>query len=202
MKAINSRILNTNDENSIRILGMLHNSFEIGFKSCHTVIPKKWLQEKNLTAEITGVCYNAGQIHRRKNLLFNEELEKTGFLVKSRVQTKEEQISYTVFGKRSVIFPLKNISGQVINLYAVCIKNNKTSFLNNDGIYPEYPGADTEELIITPTIIDAATILQAGAIKDKTAVISLFDGDLKPQHLNAIAILKQLKSLVWIQYNN
>jgi hypothetical protein len=194
------QILKTTDAEFIRILGKLHKSLETGMRSGNTDIAKQWLQERKLTSEITGACYNSGQIHHRKGHSFKKELAKTGFLKMSRIQSKENQVSYAIFGKLSIIFPLRNKNQEVINFYAIGINNNKNAYLNEDGIYPKYPEPATEKLFIVPTAIDAATISESCILKEKETVMSLFDGELRPQHIEAITNLKQLKNIVWIEY--
>jgi hypothetical protein len=193
------QILKTNDAEYIRILGRLHKSLETGMRSGNTDIAKKWLQERKLTSEITGACYNSGQIHHRKDQSFKEELARTGILKRKNVAPVKGRIPYIIFGRLSIIFPLRNKDQEVINFFAVGVEKNKTAFLNNDGIYPKYPGYYTEKLYILPSVLETATFLQAGVMKGNSAVMSLFDGKFKPQHYEAISALTQLKEITVIE---
>jgi hypothetical protein len=193
------QILKTTDADFIRIIGRLHKSLENGMRSAKTELAKKWLQERRLTYEATGACYNSGQIHHHKQQPFKNDLMKIGFLKISNAATNAGQIPYTAFGRLSVIFPLRNMDNQAINFYAIGVQNNKTMFLNDDGIYPRYPGYYTERLFIVTSILDAATILQSGALKGNEAVISMFDGQFKAQHYEVISALKGLKEIKVIE---
>lgn len=191
-------VLKTTDADFIRIMERLHKSLENGMRSAKTTSARRWLQERGLTYEATGACYNSGQIHHRRQQPFKDDLMKIGFLKISTAATNAGQIPYTAFGFMSVIFPLRNMDNQVINFYAIRVKNNKTAFLNDDGIYPKYPGNYTERLIIVYSALDAATVLQSGALKSGEAVMSLFDGQFKRQHYQAISALKELKEITAI----
>lgn len=62
-----------------------------------------------------------------------------------------------------ITFPLKDKSGNITSLYGRSISDLKGSnhyyLKNRKGLYPSYPGQETETLIITEAIIDAATLL-------------------------------------------
>ncbi len=192
------KILKTTDADFIQIIGRLHKSLENGMRSAKNETAKKWLQERKLTYEPTGACYNSGQIHHHKQQPFKDDLMKIGFLKLSNAATNAGQIPYTAFGIMSAIFPLRNKDNQVVNFYAIGVKNNNTMFLNDDGIYPRYPGYYTERLFIVNSALEAATVLQSGALKGNEAVMSTFEGLFKKQHFEAISVLKELKEIVVI----
>jgi len=194
------QILKSTEVDFIRIFRQLHKSFENGMRSVKSQIAKKWLLERKLTYEATGACYNSGQIHHRKQQPFKDDLIKIGFLKKSNAATNAGQIPYNAFGGHSMIFPLRNKDNEVINFYAVGTENNKTMFLNDDGMYPKYPEYYTEQLYITPSILDAATILQSRTLRGNEAVISMFEGQFKAQHFEAITALKELKIIILFEY--
>lgn len=198
MKTIELRT--TENKEFIRIMGVLHKSLNNGIRSANAIKPRQWLLEKKLSIEISSACFNSGQIHHRKQQSFKDELESIGFLRKSNVPTNNGQIPYTTFGANSIIFPLKNEKNQTINLYAININNQKTEYLNQEGIYPYYPHQDTKKLYIVPAILDAATLLESRIPDNKESVISLFDGELKPQHEQVIKQLNHLQQIVFIEY--
>ncbi len=196
------QLLKTNDEEYIRIISGLHKSLVNGMRSGKTNIAKRWLQERKLTSEISGACYNSGQIHHRKEQSYKDELESTGFLTECNAPTNNGQIPYTIFGRYSIIFPLRNKDQDVINFYAISLKDNNTSFLNEDGIYPRYPKHLTEKLYVVTSVIEASVLLEARAMNENEAVMSLFDGEFKPQHYGVISELKNLKEIIIIEKKN
>lgn len=159
---------------------------------------REWLKQKQLNAEQTMACFNSGQLHHRKEIEFKEALERIGFMKKSNVGTNCDSIPYTVFGTYSIMFPLRNTKNEIVNFYAIGLKNNKTSFLNHEGLYPNYPHELTKKLYITDNIIDCATLMESKILDNREAVIALYDGVFLEQHVKIIQGLKNLTEVVQI----
>lgn len=194
---------NQNMENSKKeILAMIHKSLANGIRNAKADVPRNWLKERNLTLESSGAVFNSGQMHHRKPQEFKEALESVGFLTQSDVPTNNGQVPYTSFGNYSVMFPLKDEHGDVVNFYAIRIKNNQTAYLNSEGIYPAYPHEGIRKLYIVNSIIGAATILEAKVLDNKEAVMALFDGEIMPQHEEVLKRLTQLEEVIWVEQPN
>jgi hypothetical protein len=160
---------------------------------------REWLKQKQLNAEQTMACFNSGQLHHRKEIEFKEALERIGFMKKSNVGTNCDSIPYTVFGTYSIMFPLRNTKNEIVNFYAIGLKNNKTSFLNHEGLYPNYPHELTKKLYITDNIIDCATLMESKILDNREAVIALYDGVFLEQHVKVIQGLKNLTEVIQIR---
>jgi hypothetical protein len=186
------------EKERIELLSYVYRSLSNGIRSAKANAPREWLAEKGLSVEVTGACFNSGQIHHRKEQSFKDSLEQVGFIKRSAVPTNAGQIPYTVFGIYSIIFPLRDEDSKIVNFYAASVKKEKTEYMNEDGIYPSYPHAMTETLFITEDILDAATLLEAKVLDNREAVIALHDGKLMSQHSDAISSLKVLKEIVLI----
>ncbi|MFW5781223.1 MAG: toprim domain-containing protein, partial [Bacteroidota bacterium] len=85
--------------------------------------------------------------------------------------------------KHCLIFPLKDKEGKVCSLYGRRITESNGYNLeygrhyysgNRRGLYPCYPNPETEILILTEAIIDAATLLQMPKITSQFTVLSCF----------------------------
>jgi argonaute-like protein implicated in RNA metabolism and viral defense len=76
------------------------------------------------------------------------------------------------------------------------MKTPTEEYLNQEGIYPNYPHPLTKRLFVVPTVIDVASLLQSKALENREAVIALHNGELLPQHLEAIKALTELEELV------
>ena len=188
-------------ENIVRIqtleqINIMQNLFRRLNHGIYYPTPQKFLEKMKLNTIYPTLAFNSGQIHHRAKQSFKDQLENIGFITKSHVITNNKQQGYRIFGKQSVLFPLKNESNEIINLCALSLENGKTTFLNFDGLYPNYPKKTAHRLILAPTVVETATILEANAIKENEAVISLFNGELKQQHLDAIRSLKKLKEII------
>jgi DNA primase len=85
--------------------------------------------------------------------------------------------------KHCLIFPLKDKNGNTVSLYGRRITGSTGYNLeygkhyyseNRSGLYPCYPNPETEILILTEAIIDAATLLQVPEITSQFTVLSCF----------------------------
>uniref|UniRef100_UPI0004784880 CHC2 zinc finger domain-containing protein n=1 Tax=Anaerophaga thermohalophila TaxID=177400 RepID=UPI0004784880 len=85
--------------------------------------------------------------------------------------------------KQCITFPLKDKNGNIVSLYGRRITESNGYSLeygkhyyseNRRGLYPCYPDEDTEILIFTEAIIDAATLLQVPEITEHFKILSCF----------------------------
>ncbi|HXA02804.1 MAG TPA: hypothetical protein VNW99_12495 [Cytophagaceae bacterium] len=187
------------DKEKIELLAFVHRSLSNGIRSAKSTAPREWLAKNGLSFEVTGACFNSGQIHHRKEQSFKDALEESGFLKKSNAPTNAGQIPYTVFGNYSVIFPLRNNHNDVVNFYASSIEKEKTAYMNEEGIYPGYPDELIKKLFITENILDAATMLESKVMDNREAVIALCNGKLLRQHEEAISKIKELNEVIIIR---
>ena len=161
----------------------------------HTcVLAKKWLEQHALNQSETQAGYISPRVHQNKPSEFKTEFEAVGLLKPHRKQT-----GHLLFGKNSIVFPLKDEENKIVNFCAIGIESKKTEFLNQQGLYPNFPPATTEKLFITKTILDAATILQCKTLKQDESVIALYNGAWMTAHTEAIEKLKRLKEVIVIE---
>lgn len=186
--------------NKIEILKMIHTSMNNGIRSGKSILARDWLKDRSLSIELTQACYNSGQIHHRKSDAYIEELLSVGFLTKSDAPTTTGKKGHGCFAKDSIVFPLRDKNGDVVNFYGIRIQtvSEITGYLNQEGIYPAYPPKQTTILYITKNIMDAASLMESKQLENRDAVMALFDGELKPQHIEAIKELTQLKEIIFI----
>lgn len=97
-----------------------------------------------------------------------------------------------------MVFPLKDKSGNVVSLYGRNIeskgKDDRHFYLpGRSGLYPCYPTAETETVIITESIIDAATLQLYTVYKE----LSLYGTNvLDEEHKEALQSLPNLKEII------
>ncbi|MFW5991560.1 MAG: CHC2 zinc finger domain-containing protein, partial [Candidatus Nanoarchaeia archaeon] len=132
--------------------------------------------------------------------------------------------------KHCIIFPLKDKNGNITSFYGRRITESKGYSAehgkpacagasagkhyyseNRSGLYPGYPPKDTETLIITEAIIDAATLIKItgkdkalpclnglNGLNSKTAILSAYGTNgLTREHKDAIKALENLKEVVF-----
>ena len=180
----------------------LFRSFQMGIRSKRAETPRQYVEALQLDYNRLEIGFNSGQFHHRKDEAFRKPFIELGILKKSNAAVRsEEMTAYTCFGAYSIVFPLKDRSGNIVNFHATRIKleSQPTKYLNDKGIYPHYPDPLTRTLYITANILDAATMLQANLLNKREEVMALYDGDMKPQHYQAIERLQQLEQIIVIK---
>jgi DNA primase catalytic core len=155
-----------------------------------------YLQSRAIDYKQHETGYNTGDWHHKLNEKnFIASCEQYG-LLKARAAA-----GFTVWAKDCIIFPLKNQENKIISLYGRSISNNEESrhfYLNNrSGLYPGYPALTAKKLILTESIIDAASLLQQQTIKNNYEILSLYGTNgLTDEHIKAITELPQLEEII------
>ena len=183
-------------------LETLFQSFETGIRSSKAVKPKEYLKSIGLDYTEMRIGFNSGQFHHRETQEAKDRFEALGVIKKSDAGVNNEELTaYTVFGRYGVVFPLLNKNNEIVNFFAVRFEmaTPKEDYLNNEGIYPKYPNSNAKRLYITPTLMDCASLLQSKVLENKEAVIALQNGELLPQHLEAIKSLYELEEIIIIK---
>lgn len=196
---ISSTNVNWNEKTEIELLSLVYEYASNGLRIGKSTKAREWLSKRKLNAEYTMACFNSGQLHHRKAREFKEALERIGFMKPSNHASNCESTPYTVFGNFSVMFPLRNEEKEIVNFYAVSLRNGKTSFLNHKGLYPAYPHELTRKLYITENIVDAATLIESKVMDNREAVIALYNGVMLEQHIEVIKGLKHITEVIQIK---
>ena len=199
---INSPVLDKKDK--IIFLEKIFAYFQNGLhmsKIGNEYLQQRSLDKGKLAAVGCAIGYNSGQYHHRSNTHLIEGSVKYGLLIPSD-KNNTGGAGYNVWGKMSVVFQLKNKQGQTISFYARSIYDTKTSkhyyMRNSEGLFPAYPMANTKHLLITESIIDAATLLQHTEIISQFTILSAYGTNrLTDEHLIAIKDLKELEELIF-----
>ncbi|TRW95860.1 toprim domain-containing protein [Flavobacterium gawalongense] len=189
----------------------LGNMFQYFKNAVHSSKPtQEYLQSRALDFKQIEVGYNAGQFHhgtRKEESLINQCVEY-GLLIDKNIVGRTGEKAYNIFGKWSIVFPLKNRHEQVVSLYFRSILNEKESkhfyLKNRTGLYPNYPKKETRKLILTESIIDCASLLQITEIIQKTLDTELVEvlacygtNGLNEEIQNAILDLKELEEIIF-----
>lgn len=184
-------------------LNQLFQSFETGIRSGKADKPKQYLKSIGLDYNSLRIGFNSGQFHHREAQEVKDHYEQLGVLTKSDVGVRDKDMTaYTVFGRYGLVFPLMDKDNQIVNYFALRfdMATPQEDYLNDNGLYPNYPHSSTKRLFITPTLLDAASLLQAKALDQREAVLALHNGELLPQHLEAIEGLQELEEIIIIKY--
>jgi hypothetical protein len=186
----------------MKTLETLFQSFETGIRNGKANKPKEYLKSIGLSYNELRIGFNSGQFHHRQGQEIKDNFERLGVLVKSIANVREEGMTaYTVFGSYGVVFPLVDRENTIVNYFAIRfdMATPVEQYLNDEGIYPSYPNGNTRRLFITPTLIDAASLMQSKALDHREAVMALHEGEFLIQHVEAIKGLKDLEEIIMIK---
>jgi DNA primase len=162
----------------------------------HTKKAQEYLQSRCLDWQQMEVGYNAGTLHQEeRNKYLTASCQQAG-IIKEAANGK----GFSTWAKDCIIFPLKNKENKIISLYGRSITDNKEQrhfyLQNRSGLYPHYP-KPTTKLILTESIIDAASLLQQKEITAHYEILSLYGTNgLTAEHLEAIAGLSKLEEII------
>lgn len=183
-------------------LETLFKSFEIGLRMPKATKPKAYLKTLGLDYSDLRIGFNSGQFHHNKPQEIKDQLEALGVIQKSDAGVnKKHLVAYSVFGHYGIIFPLINKQNEIVNFFAVRfnLDSPKEAYLNQEGIYPAHPPPLTKRLYIVPTILDCASLMQSKVLENRESVMALHNGELLPQHLEAIKALHELEEIIIIK---
>ncbi|WP_256012521.1 CHC2 zinc finger domain-containing protein [Desertivirga xinjiangensis] len=165
---------------------------------------QEYISSRKLDFTKLEIGYNAAQFHHgtRKDETLIEQCLKYGLLIDAGQTARTGEKAYRVFGKSCIVFALKNKAGQISGLYfrsTLNTENAKHFYLKDrSGLYPGYPKAETRKLIITESIIDAATLLQIKTITENYSVLAAYGTNgLNEEMVNAIKELKELEEITF-----
>jgi len=165
---------------------------------------KEYLESRCLDFTKTEVGYNSGQFHHgtRKDEALIKSCVKYGLLLDLGTKSRTGNPAYKPFGKWGVVFALKNKQNQIVSLYFRSTLEDKKQrhfyLRDRQGLYPNYPKSTTRRLILTESIIDAATLLEQEKIKAHYEVLALFGTNgLTEEHTKAITELKELEEIIF-----
>ncbi|WP_127123028.1 CHC2 zinc finger domain-containing protein, partial [Chryseotalea sanaruensis] len=141
----------------------------------------------------------------RASLLRNDRRMKA-YLEERHLDADKLEIGYNAGThyahlKGCLIFPLKDRLGVIVSFYGRSIYNKEEArhfyLKDRKGLYPCYPRPETQQLILTEAIIDAATLLQDEAITTNNNILACYGTNgFTVEHEQAIKGLKQLREVI------
>lgn len=156
---------------------------------------RAYAESRNLDWQALKIGFIGGDISKKWNETYKEQAEKTGLLSRNTAG------NYHHHFKNALVFPLVNSSGQVVSVYGrsvnACpdrsIGDKKHIYLKGErqGLYPKYPDPETENLILTESIIDAASL------PDKYTSLALYGTNgFTGEHAQVMKSLSRLKEII------
>jgi DNA primase len=157
-------------------------------------LASRGLKQQTPTEQGTEVGFNSGNFHQRENKHLTDSLTRYGLL-------KKTNSGHAVFGKNCLTFPLKDKQNKITGLYfreTDDSKENRHYYLKGqEGLYPKYPDPETKTIVLTESIIDAASLLQLPDIANQYAVLACYGTNGLTEEIKlAIKDLKELKETI------
>jgi DNA primase len=199
----------------VEVLSKIFTYFKNGVSSSPTA--KAYLESRNLDYKKIEVGYNTAQFHHgnRKDEQLINDCVKYGLLIDKNIIARTGDKAYQVFGKNCICFALKNNKNEIVSLYFRSAAASlpvapsvpeapegteaKHFYLKDrSGLYPCYPSKSTNKLILTESIIDAATLLQNPKITSEYSILACYGTNgLNDEILNTIKELNQLSEIIF-----
>lgn len=196
---------NNTDIKSTEALYSLYVTFKNGLINHRATEPRDFLKTIGLDFQKLYLGFNSGQFHHNKDEVFKQPYIDLGVLIPTGGKgNAKDRTPSTVFAQKSIIFPLKNSRGEIVNYYGYrfTLKEPVGEYLNNYGVYPEPPSKWANRLFITDNIIDSATLCQCKILENRDSVISLKDGELTEDIIGCIEALSELEYVVLLTASN
>ncbi|GAL87780.1 hypothetical protein MYP_5011 [Sporocytophaga myxococcoides] len=152
-----------------------------------------YCKERNLDYE----KYEIGSLEERYHRNWNAALKASALEI--GLLTEQENKSLSPVLRNCLVFPIRNKSGQIVNLYGRSITRKNHYYLKgrHQGLYPCYPKAETQRLIVTESIIDAATLAQYITDESYGILACYGTNGFTAEHEEAIKALKGLEEIIF-----
>jgi len=191
-----------NEPSRIEVLTNMFTYFKNGVSSSKQA--REYIESRSLDYRKTEVGYNSGQFHhgKRKDEVLINSCIKYGILLDLGTKSRTGNAAYKPFGKWCIVFPLKNEKGQIVSLYFRSTLEGKKQrhfyLKDRQGLYPNYPSKKTKRLILTESIIDAASLIEQEGVKSKYEILSLYGTNgLTKEHVEAMSQIEDLQEIIF-----
>ena len=175
----------------IEILQSLWTNFVVSFKSPRCKA-RAYAESRGLSLE--GLGYNTGSWHKRKDRTEEElnQAEEIGYL---RLSTFNK--GRNAWGKNCLIFPLKNEENKVVSFYGRAVKVSGHYYLpNRTGLYHAYPSKKATKIILTESVIDAASLSVIEELKDYEVLALYGTNGYTAEHKKALQSCGELEEVI------
>jgi DNA primase len=165
---------------------------------------RDYCKKRNLDYSKIEIGFNSGQFHhgeRRTEELIQNSLA-VGLLLDNGLKTSSGEIAYSIFGKYSLVFALKNKENEIVSFYFRSVLDEQKAkhfyLKNRTGLYPNYPNPKTKKLILTESIIDCASLLQIDEVVKNYSVLACYGTNgLNEEIQKAVLELTELEEIIF-----
>jgi DNA primase len=194
------------DQDRIELLTKAFTFF--GNANKQTQIAKDYLEARKLGAgfgkgQFLEVGFNGARYHYRGGMNEQEaKLWEEMGMIRLLGSKSGDRNNYRSWAKDCIIFPLKNKRDQIVSLYGRSVANEDDQkhyyMTGRKGLYPSHPRGCVKQLILTESIIDAASLIVAGILTAELAVLACYGTNgLTAEHIKAIEASKEITEIIF-----
>ncbi len=142
---------------------------------------KSYLKSRGLSTKNVG--YHSGQLHKGK---LSEQAKLVGLITGDNKP----------WAANCVIYPLKDALDKVVSLYGRSLTTGHFYLPGRNGLYPCYPSKKAKRIILTESIIDAASLLAIKALKDYEVLALYGTNGFTGEHKKALESCGYLEEII------
>lgn len=142
---------------------------------------KSYLKSRGLSTSNVG--YHSGQLSKSK---LAEQAKLVGLITGDN----------SPWAGNCIIFPLLNDLGQLVSFYGRSLTNGHFYQSGRCGLYPCYPSKKAKRIILTESIIDAASLLEIKALKDFEILALYGTNGFTGEHKKALESCGDLEEII------
>jgi DNA primase len=196
----------SSDQDRTQLLTKAFTFFSNAIKQVESA--KDYLEARKLGAgfgkgQFLEVGFNGARYHYRGGMSEQEmKLWQELGMMKLIGPKSGDKTNYRSWAKDCIIFPLKNKKEQIVSFYGRSLTNEDDQkhyyMTGRKGLYPAYPRAGVKQLILTESIIDAASLIVAGILTAELAVLACYGTNgLTVEHIKAIEASKEITEIIF-----
>lgn len=141
---------------------------------------KSYLKNRGLSTKEVG--YHSGRLHKSK---LADQAKVVG-LINAQVP----------WAANCVIYALKDALDKVVSLYGRSLTTGHFYLSGRSGLYPCYPNKKAKRIILTESIIDAASLLEIKALKDYEVLALYGTNGFTGEHKKALESCGELEEII------
>lgn len=152
---------------------------------------KNHASARNLDWKTLKIGFAGNRLQNKWNEPYKQQAAQVGLI-------KKVGNSYAHHFNNCLLFPLVNAQGKIVSLYGRSISDKRHIYLKggHQGLYPKYPSREARHLIITESIIDAATLLNHLPDAQYTILALYGTNGFTKEHTEAIKSLQDLQEII------
>ena len=142
---------------------------------------KSYLKDRGLPTK--GVGYHSGKLAGTK---LSNEAKEVGLI----------NAQHVPWAANCLLYPLKDALDKVVSFYGRSLTTGHFYLSGRSGLYPQYPRKEAKQIILTESVIDAASLLEIKALKGYEILALYGTNGLTAEHKKALQNCKELEEVI------